>query len=65
MIHIFPDDTGGSSFESFDDIGYWFGKGGSEVEVNMIFFHSHSYDGNIEFFTDSFDYLFDGTLEII
>jgi hypothetical protein len=65
MILVLPDDSRGSSFESFYDIGYWFGKGSSQIQMNMILFHTHSDDGNVEFFTYSFDYLLDGTLEFI
>jgi hypothetical protein len=65
MILVLPDDSRGSSFESFYNIGYWFGEWSSQIQMNMIFLHTHSYDGNIEFFTNSFDYLLDGTLEFI
>jgi hypothetical protein len=65
MILVFPDDTRGSSFESFYDIGYWFGEWSSQVQMNMIFFHTHSDDCNVELFTHSFDCVFDGTLEFI
>jgi hypothetical protein len=63
MILVFPDNTRGSSFESFYDIGYWFVEWSSQIQMNMVFFHTHSDDGNVEFFADSFYYLFDGTLE--
>lgn len=63
MILVFPDDSGGSSFESFYDVRYWFAQWSSQIQMNMIFFHTYSDDGNIEFFTYSFDDLFDGTLE--
>jgi hypothetical protein len=65
MVLILPDNSRGSSFESFYDVGNWFGKWSSQIQMNMIIFHTHSDDGNVEFFTDSFDYLFDGTLEFI
>ena len=65
MIFVFPDDSRAPSFERFYDIGYWFIEGSSQIQMNMIFFHAHSDDSDIEFFAYSFDDLFDGTLKFI
>ena len=65
MFFIFPDNSRGSSFEGLYDIWYCFIEWSSQIEVYMIFFHTYSYDRDIEIFADSFEHLFDGTLKFI
>lgn len=46
-----------SSFEKLNYIWYWMNQRNTEIYMNMVIFHTNSNRGDVEFFTDSFEYL--------